>query len=416
MTDSIQLPVRYPAWCAGLRAIGILCYLLLAVVPSARAAQLEFFASEEELERERTIDHLAVQTRDGLEMLARWYIQGSMTPIPDPTVAEFLYARATHRGESSWRDAALGMTGSWAGLHLNDFLKWGAVDSVRSDIPLLADGKPRKIKTLAGQAALVHLFTMAWQVSDKEMFRRAATRTADDLVGWSFRGETLLAWTSNDPDTLAGPAATADEMGSASAQLVEAAVVFQELRWAPEWLVPLVPEPAPCSPEPVGMPSSPADTIAAARSALALMRYGNWTHSDSLLEHAASYLTPLSLAGTVPTHDMPLFVARATAGLTLELLARPSVMAYIVGEPTDPATRALRDAAIRAWRPGRLVQVRSADAPDLLYPPSGDDKPLAYVCSGELCAPPTSDAAEVNQLVRTFSLPDPPAVTAPTGH
>jgi uncharacterized protein YyaL (SSP411 family) len=151
-----------------------------------------------------------------------------------------------------------------------------------------------------------------------------------------------------------------------------------------------------------------ADTLAVAESALALVRRAMWTHADSLLEEATRRLEPLALATAAETREMPLFSARAAAGLALELSVRPSVMAYIVGDSTAPATRALRDAALRAWRPGKLVQVRSATAPDLLYPPSGDAKPLAYVCSGELCAPPTSDPAEVTTLVESFALPEAP--------
>lgn len=415
MTNSTHPAFLPPARMVARAAVGLFLLLLLGGAPPVAAFDLDFLPSGAEVERERTIDHLAVQTRDGLVMLGRWYIQGTMTPIPDPVTAEFLLARATHRGESEWRDAALAMTGSWAGLHHNDYLKWGAIDSLRADIPRVADGAPRRFKSVTDEAGLLSLFTMAWQASGKEMFRRAATRTAEDLLGWSLHGETLRAWAATEPDTLMGPVAGADDVARVAAQMVEASIIFSEPRWRPDWLARRVREAAPVNWLPAGAPNSPADTIATARAALALVRYGRWTHADSLFELAESCLDPLSLATTKQTRDMPIFAARAAAGLALEFLARPGVMAYIVGDSLGHATRTLADAAVRAWRPGRLVQVRSAGAPDLLYPPSGDGKPLAYVCSGELCAPPTSDPDEVTSLVRTFSLPDPPAATATPG-
>ncbi|TPW14580.1 MAG: hypothetical protein FD129_1058 [bacterium] len=262
MTD----PNRSTPHCrAGWAAIGLTLLLPLVVLvasgrrPSAAADPLDFLTAGNDLERERTIDHLAVQTRDGLKMLGLWYIQGMISPLPEPLAAEFLYARASHHRDSGGRDAALGMTGSWSSLHLNDYLHWGVPDSTSIALPRLVDGAPRKAKTLADQASLVRLFTMAWQVSGKEMFRKAAVRTADDLVGWSFREGKLLAWTSNEPDTLRGPFAGSAESGEAAAQLALAAVVFHEPRFAPDWLVRLETRPELPAPLPSGSPASPAD-------------------------------------------------------------------------------------------------------------------------------------------------------------
>lgn len=415
MSNSIHPIFNSSARVVARAAAGLFLVLLLGGAPPVAAFDLDLLSSETDVERVKTIDHLAVQTRDGVVLLARWYIKGSMTPLPDPVIAEFLHARATHSGDAEWRDAAQAMTGSWAGLHHNDYLKWGAVDSLRSDIPRLTDGAPRRFKSVTDEAGLLSLFTMAWQASGKEMFRRAATRTADDLLGWSLQGETFRSWTSNEPDTLMGPAATADDAAWTAAKMLEASIVFKEPRFGPAWLARRVQETAPANWNPEQASSSPADTIAAARASLAWVRYARWTHADSLFDLAESCLDSLSLAATQPTRDMPIFAARAAAGLALELIERPSVMAYIVGDSLGPATRELAEAAVRAWRPGRLVQVRSADATDLLYPASGDGTPLAYVCSGELCAPPTSDPDEVASLIRSFALPDPPAATATPG-
>jgi uncharacterized protein YyaL (SSP411 family) len=102
---------------------------------------------------------------------------------------------------------------------------------------------------------------------------------------------------------------------------------------------------------------------------------------------------------------MDLFAARAAAALALEFRLRPSVMAYVVGDPALAATRALVSAAAKSARPGRLVAMHGPEDADLLYPPSGDGVPIVYVCSGELCAPPTADPAEARDLVETFALP-----------
>ncbi|HEX7878809.1 MAG TPA: hypothetical protein VF720_05335 [Candidatus Eisenbacteria bacterium] len=355
--------------------------------------------------RQAAIDHLAIQTRDGLTMLAHWYIQGSMTPLPEPRSAEFMYTLGAHRGEKAWSDAALGATGAWVGLHLNDYLKWGVADSTRTDVP--ANGREaRKVKTLTGQSELLELFTMAFQASGKELFRKAARSTAGDLLAWSRTADGVLAWTSNEPDTLAGPMASDAEMRLADERLARAALVFGEPAWGVGGGNP-APTPLP-APAPPVTPVTQADSIATARSALDLIRQAMWTHADSLIEEAGRRLEPLQLATAPETRVMPLFAARASAGLALELSVRPSVMAYLVGDSTSEGIRQLRDAAVRAWRPGKLVQVRSAGAEDLLYPASEDGKPLAYVCSGELCAPPTSDPTEVLALVGSFALPEAP--------
>jgi hypothetical protein len=395
---------RRAAWAAAV--------LLALSTAGARAGGDDLFGSPVDEEREAAIRHLATQTADGLTMLARFYIQGSMTPLVRPDAAEFLYAVSAHRREKSWQDAALGATGAWVGLHLNDYLKWGAVDSTRADIPPAGDAW-RPFKSLADQSSLLEAFTMAYQASGKDLFKRAATATANDLLKWSRRDGRILDWVSNDPDSIAGPDAPAAVVRLADQRLTRAAIVFGE----PAWVMPGAdPSPAPAEPGPAPtLGPATADTIAVAESALALVRRGQWTHADSLGEEAARRLEPLALAGAPETRSMPLFAARAAAGLALELLARPTVMAYIVGDSTAAPTLALRDAAIATWRPGKLVQVRSAGAADLLYPPSGDGAPLAYVCSGELCAPPTSDPAEVRTLVSTFSLPEAPETTAAPG-
>jgi hypothetical protein len=394
--------------------------------------------------RERAIESVTLQTRDGLVALAGDYVRGMTTPIPDPVAVDFLLARAAHANDPKLRDAALGAVAAWSALLRNDYFKWGLPDSTTPGRPGPAG---RAFKTVETQATLLRLFTRAWQVSERTMFRDAALAAGDDLARWALpanRPGAVHGWTSNDPDTLFGDADALDRFELA-ASLTQAAHVLDRADWldrvAPleAAAIPLAPgddaspterrrarrlevlrleTPGLAPPEgrvtawapapwnwPEGTAASPDDSLEAAWSGLALARYAARAHDDSAKAEVALRLAPLVLAGAPETREMDVFAARAAAALALELHLRPSVMAYVVGDPALAATRALVAAAAKSARPGRLVAVHGPDDPDLLYPPSGDGVPIVYVCSGELCAPPTPEAAEVRNLVDTFALP-----------
>lgn len=394
--------------------------------------------------RERAVEVVTAQTRDGLVALAGDYVRGMVTPLPDPAAVDFLLARAEHTGDPKLRDAALGAVAAWSALLRNDYFKWGLPDSTTPGRP---GPSGRSFKTVETEALLLRLFTRAWQASGREMFRDAARAAGDDLLRWALPGTATGAafgWTSNDPDTVSGPAGPLDrfelaasvtlaahvldrrdwlervaslEAGSAALVLPDDATAadrlrvrrLELLRLETPGLTPPAGHLAAWRPAPYDWPggSAPvlADTLEASWSALVLARYAARAHDDSARAEAERRLAPLTLADVTETREMDLFAARAAAALAFEFLLRPSVMAYVVGDPALPATQALVAAAAKSARPGRLVALHGPEDPGLLYPPSGDGTPIVYVCSGELCAPPTGDPEEARGLVDTFALP-----------
>lgn len=421
--------------------------LLLVLGASVEAAPIDLtggpglFGDRETVARERAIATITDQTSDGLIALGGDYVRGLTTPLPDPVAVDFLLARAAHTGDAKLKDHALGAVAAWSALLRNDYFKWGFPDSTTPGLPA-----GRSFKTVEFESTFLRLVTRAWQASGKEIFRQAAVATGDDLVKWALpAGSPGVAhgWTSNDPDTLFG-AATPFDRFELAASLTQAALVFDRADWR-ERVAPLetaavdlaVPAGSPVAdrvrarrlevlrletpgfappagkltdwrPAPHAWPAdagAAADTLEAAWSGLAFARYAARAHDDSARAEAERLLAPLGLADAPETRRMELFAARAAAALALEFMARPGVMAYVVGSPALPATQELVVAAAKSSRPGRLVALHAPDEEGLLYPPSGDGTPIVYVCSGELCAPPTPDAAEVSGLVNTFALP-----------
>jgi uncharacterized protein YyaL (SSP411 family) len=84
-----------------------------------------------------------------------------------------------------------------------------------------------------------------------------------------------------------------------------------------------------------------------------------------------------------------------------EVLTEP-VHVSVVGDLEAGAP--LRQAAVAGYRPYRLVDSLVPGGDDDLLTKAGypaDERPLAYVCFGTVCHPPTSDPAEVASLLGT---------------
>ncbi len=106
----------------------------------------------------------------------------------------------------------------------------------------------------------------------------------------------------------------------------------------------------------------------------------------------------------------------ASYGLAMDVVAGGSIHAVIVGRGTDPRARALWRTALGAFRPGKSVLFLdpASSEPVPLPPPMAamlaqvgttgqpDAPPQAYVCSGRLCALPTSDPARLHTLLQSF--------------
>ena len=93
----------------------------------------------------------------------------------------------------------------------------------------------------------------------------------------------------------------------------------------------------------------------------------------------------------------------ATYGLAATLFAHHPTQVVITGNANDPAAKALEEAAHRVFRFGKSVlrvtpgtQLAAlAGALKETLPHLPADKPLAVVCSGQTCLPPTSDPAQL---------------------
>ncbi len=103
----------------------------------------------------------------------------------------------------------------------------------------------------------------------------------------------------------------------------------------------------------------------------------------------------------------------ATYFLAVDEYLHPAAHAVIVGPRGDERTRALYDAALEAFRPGKLLTLlepaEAADHPGLPEPAKAMVKayagePTAYICAGLACAQPTSEPAEVASTVSSFGV------------
>ncbi len=98
--------------------------------------------------------------------------------------------------------------------------------------------------------------------------------------------------------------------------------------------------------------------------------------------------------------------------IALDVYFTGDVRAVVVGDPASAETRALLDAAWGTWRPHAIVHpLDPAEASGAVLPPEAAAMlarasatraapAAAYVCAGRVCAPPTSDPAELTRLLR----------------
>jgi uncharacterized protein YyaL (SSP411 family) len=141
-------------------------------------------------------------------------------------------------------------------------------------------------------------------------------------------------------------------------------------------------------------PTPSANSVAA----IALIRIHAFTGDDRY--RACAQKTLEAFAGIAPQYGL----FAATYGLAATLFAHHPIQVVITGDSNDPAAQALEAAAHRAYRFGKSVLRVTPETPllhlagalkeTLSHLPA--NKPLAVVCSGQTCLPPTSDP---NQLI-----------------
>jgi uncharacterized protein YyaL (SSP411 family) len=144
-------------------------------------------------------------------------------------------------------------------------------------------------------------------------------------------------------------------------------------------------------------PTPSANSVAA----IALVRMHAFTGDDRYQAFAQKTLE--AFAGIAPQYGL----FAATYGLAATLFAHHPLQVVITGHSNDPAARALEAAAHRVFRFGKSVLRVTPETPQLhlagalkeTLPHLPADEPLAVVCSGQTCLPPTSDAAQLIALL-----------------
>jgi uncharacterized protein YyaL (SSP411 family) len=144
-------------------------------------------------------------------------------------------------------------------------------------------------------------------------------------------------------------------------------------------------------------PTPGANSVAA----IALIRVHAFTGDERC--HAFAQKTLEAFAGIAPQYGL----FAATYGLAATLFARHPLQVVITGRADDPAVQALEAAAHRVYRFGKAVLrvtpgaslANLAGALKETLPHLPPDGPLAIVCAGQTCLPPTNDPAQLTALL-----------------
>ena len=144
-------------------------------------------------------------------------------------------------------------------------------------------------------------------------------------------------------------------------------------------------------------PTPGANSVAA----IALIRMHAFSGDDRY--HALAQKTLEAFAGIAAQYGL----FAATYGLAAALFAHHPLQVVITGNSNDPAPQALEAAAHGVFRFGKSVlrvipetpQLHLAGALKETLPHLPAGKPLALVCSGQICLPPTSDPAQLIALL-----------------
>lgn len=100
----------------------------------------------------------------------------------------------------------------------------------------------------------------------------------------------------------------------------------------------------------------------------------------------------------------------STLLIALDDLLHEPAHVTIIGPPDDPRTRALHEAALRAFRPDKIVSLHADGDRSIPFPEvvramiASASTPTAFVCAGTACAPPTSEPTALTATITTFGL------------
>lgn len=134
-------------------------------------------------------------------------------------------------------------------------------------------------------------------------------------------------------------------------------------------------------------------------AAIVLDRLFSLTHEGRYRERAEAALS--AFAGSAASFG----VMASTYALAVDMHLNPPPTAVIIGKKDDPRTEELRQAALRAYRPGKHVAVYDPEAKGIPYPPAPGGEPIAYICAGMTCGHPTEQPDILAQMVESFGIP-----------
>ena len=143
-----------------------------------------------------------------------------------------------------------------------------------------------------------------------------------------------------------------------------------------------------------------------ALAALVLERLHALTNDASYRVLAREALAALPVAAHPPGPSL------ATYAYALDVLLAGAPHVVVAGRAADARTRGLWRGALRAFRPGKIVEGYDPDTSDLgsVPPPVAAvlrqqtevSEPRAYVCSGTVCSLPQSDPERLRELVESL--------------
>ncbi len=136
-------------------------------------------------------------------------------------------------------------------------------------------------------------------------------------------------------------------------------------------------------------------------AALCLQRLHALTGNDEYRLHHDELM--IAFAGEASRYG-PIYMG--TYYLAAELWVHAPAEVVILGSREDPATTSLQAAAVSAYAPGKmvlLVERGDAHVPDAVEQmrkaPDAREGPVAFVCSGNACSPPTRDPDRLRALL-----------------
>jgi uncharacterized protein len=99
----------------------------------------------------------------------------------------------------------------------------------------------------------------------------------------------------------------------------------------------------------------------------------------------------------------------------LDLWLREPRRVVIAGEPADPGARKLLRAAHSVYQPGKILMAAAGPVEEFARTlPASNGRPVAYVCTGAACQPPTSNDEALRTLLRNRqSSPAAPSASPP---